>query len=458
MSANTGLLTYGSGVFNISSAYYSPSVVIPTTGEVLGTIYCFLSKVDIWADEINPPVPFQSQKELKRVMKNMFVAKKINSSDMSPITERNDWTTGTVYDYYDDNADMFVADELGIKTKKFYIRNRYDQVFKCLWNNNGAASTFEPYFEPGTYNKNKIYQAADGYKWKFMYTISAGDKLKFMDSAWIPVPLNSTYPNPVASTAGTGSIDVINVTDGGSGYDPSNAVVFITVTGDGSYASANAEISGGVITDIVVANTGINYTYANVEITSAIGSGAAAFAPASPSAGHGSDPVSELGCRHVMITCTFNKDESGVLPTDIDFRQLGLMVNPYAYFGSSVDLANSDIYNTSTVLSMSQGFGSYGQDEIVFQSEDYTLANASYTATSVAFNTSTNQLNVINTVGTPILNQVLIGNTTGTVRVLLQESQPAFIKNSGYIIYLENRASVQRTSMGSEQFRLVLGY
>jgi hypothetical protein len=324
MSANTGILTYNNGYYQTSSVYYSPTATISATGRPVGSFYCFLSRVQSWATETLPPQPTQDQKYLKQTFKNMFVAKKITTNDMALVIERINWTSGIVYDYYDDSVDMYALDTNDSILKHFYVKNKFDQVFKCLWNNNGGASTYEPYFEPGTFNANQIFQAADDYKWKYMYTISSGLKLKFMDDAWIPVPTGNNIPNPTQSYAGYGSIDVINVTDGGSGYDPANSIITISITGDGKFASANAVVSGGIITDITVANTGTNYTYANATIISTAGSGATAIAPTSPVGGHGFDPASELGARHVMLTAKFDKDESGNLPTDIDFRQLGI--------------------------------------------------------------------------------------------------------------------------------------
>ena len=62
-----------------------------------------------------------------------------------------------VFDYYQDNVDMLAVDENDFLIKSFYIKNRYDQVFKCLWNNNAQPSTREPYFEPGTYGSNNLF-------------------------------------------------------------------------------------------------------------------------------------------------------------------------------------------------------------------------------------------------------------------------------------------------------------
>ena len=461
MSANTGILTYNAGVQNLRMNYYAPSATIATTGQYVGTFYCFLAKVDAWPVDEVPPTPEQSQAYINNVFSNMFVAKKINTNDMSPVVERINWSNGVVYDYYTDQEDMFAKNQDGTLVKKFYVKNSYDQVFKCLWNNNGGASTVEPSFQPGTFNANQIFQGADDYKWKYLYTVTSGNKLKFMDESWMPVPVSNTSPNPIYSVRGIGSIDVINVTDGGTGYDAVNAAITVTITGDGQYASANATVTNGSVTDIVVANTGINYSYANVIISSTQGSGATAIAPVSPTGGHGTNPMDELGANRIMLTASFNKNESGNLPTDIDFRQIGLLVNPYVKTGAdSYALANAAVYRTTTNYVVSIGLKNYIQDETVFQSPDGTLENATFTGTVLSFDSTSgsNTVKLINIVGTPLTNAILYGKTSGTTRVILQEQLPDFVKNSGYMIYIENRSPVQRNADGSEQFKLVLGY
>lgn len=458
MAANTGILTYNSGVFEILNTYYAPTVSIPATGKKLAPLYCFLSKVEPWNVEIVPPAPEQTQKYLKQVYKNMFVAKQITTNDMSPVIQRIDWNTGTVYDYYRDDVDMFELNPDGSVALKFYVKNRFDQVFKCLWNNNGSASTVEPYFEPGTFNANQVFQGADDYKWKYMYTITTGTKIKYMDENWMPVPVGNTTPNPLESTKTWGSIDVVNVTNGGINYNPSVSPITITITGDGIGATANATVTGNTITDIVVANTGYNYTYANVTISSSLGSGAQAVAYTSPIGGHGFNPVSELGARHIMITANFNKDEFGNIPTDIDFRQIGILFNPYVRFGTGFGQANASIYKLTTDVVVSPGFGSYAPDEVVYQSADGSFENAYFTATVLSFDSTFNTVKLINTQGTPVENTLLVGKNTLTSRVALQVQDTSFVPFSGYMIYLENREPIQRSAEGSEQFKMVLGY
>jgi hypothetical protein len=454
--ANKNILTNGSKVSQIELMYYAPVAVVPPyLTEPINVFYCFLAKPLPWDDNINPPVPATDLKSLKQVYKNMFIVKKIKTNDISPVIQRVDWTSGIVYDYFQDDVDMFEKDANGYITQIFYVKNKYDQVFKCLWNNNGEPSTSEPYFEPGTYTANKMFQGEDDYKWKFMYTIDTGLKLKFMDREWMPVAIGSNTPNPLVTSAGAGSLDVINVINGGSGYDPGNSVVQVVITGDGTGAAATANVQSGVITDIVVTNPGGNYTYANVTIRSGFGANAILTAATSPVGGHGFNPVSELGCDHVMMTCEFEGDEGGLLPTDIDFHQLGIVVNPTTKQYNPV-YANGIAYSTTTDIVVAAGSDiGFNMDEVIYQGDS---SNPSFTATVLYFNQSTNLLKLINTKGVPVINSPIFGETSKSSRIVLSYSLPNFAIYSGHVAYIENRTGVQRSDDGIEQLKFVLGF
>ena len=229
--ANKNILTTSARVSAVELTYIAPaSVAAPYYSVPVATTYCFLSKATPWTNDNDPPAPTADIKYTKQVQKNMFVAKLIGINDISPVIQRIDWTSGTVYEHYQDDIDMIELDENGFLVHIFYVKNKYNQVFKCLWNNNDQPSTIEPYFEPGTYNTNNIFKGTDNYKWKYIYTIDTGLKVKFMDKQWIPVSVTANTPSPLMNSAGAGSIDVINITNGGSGYDPANAAITITVT------------------------------------------------------------------------------------------------------------------------------------------------------------------------------------------------------------------------------------
>ena len=462
MSANTGVVTYGGLTHEIQQYYDSVSVQLPGTNHTKTTKYAFLARVDPWDDpntpqdeEKTPPIPQLTPANLKQVYKNMFVIKRVYPNDMSPMIDRIDWTSNTVYEYYRDDMDILERGEDKRYVHKFFIRNRFDQVFKCLWNNSNGPSTEEPYFAPGQISENLIYTGADGYKWFYMYSITGDVKQKFLDFNWMPVPLANTAGFG-ANTVNAGNVPIVGVNDGGTNYWPSNTTVQI-VGANTTMATAVPVIQNGVIQDIVITNSGAGYLTANVVISSPTGSNANVVAFVSPPNGHGSDPFEEFGTNHIMVTQTFDGSENGLIPTDIRYRQLGFIINPSAP-SSYPWQCEDEIYSLSTDLVVSNGPGNYFAEEIVFQSTDESLANATFSATVLDFIPETNRLRLINTYGTPNTNMTIVGQKSAEIRTVLSISNPDFTLYSGYITYIENREGTQRSDDGSEQIRLIVGF
>ena len=463
LTANSSLLTYSSKLYEVLQYYYSPSSTAEENVDVPNSLYAFIGRVTPWPDPFNPSVPEQSQIAIKETFKNIIAAKKIISSDISPVIPRRDWATGTVYEYYDDRVNMFAVNQENVVSKNFYVKNRYDQVFICLWNNRGEASTIEPQLSPGTFDSTFLVQTSDGYKWKFLYSIDAGAKQRFLDETWMPVPAGTTVPNPELNSIGSGQIDVINIATVGQGYQSGG--VTVTITGDGTGASAAPVVNvAGFLTDMIVTNSGTNYTFANTVITPSVGYpapnvAAVAMTPVSPVNGHGFDPISDLGCNHVMATIEFNQDENGKIPTDVTFYQLGLILNPSSQ-QTTPEYAFEDVYDVTQQYTVSPGTGTFVSGQTIYQGPN--LGSASFTAQVVSFDAINNILRVINTSGTPVTNDALIQDASGAVnvavRTLLDVAEPDFILYSGYMTYIENRSAIQRSPDGIEQFRLVLSF
>jgi len=455
--ANTvnGLLTtYGSTV-EVELTYFFTTTAAGFTPNAQSTSYVFIGKPDQWPDDDNPPVPTQDQAYVKQTYKHMFGAKLITSSNLSPVVPRFDWTTGTVYKPYTDYNNMFTFDSNGIINQKFYVRNNFDQIFKCLSNNNGAPSTVEPVLQAGTTDQTQTLYLADGYKWIYITTIDKGLKKSFFDNNWMPLAVGVNTPNPM-TPAGLGSINAINVTNSGNGYSNGVTTTVVNITGDGQGAAAYANVYNGGVSDVIVTNSGNNYTYATITINPQggyNGNNATANAIISPIGGHGYDPVSELGCNHIMMSVELDGTENGNIPVDISFRQVGLVVNPLLTDGT---VPTASVYNTADLATVSFGLNSFISGETIYQGT--SRQNATFTATVSAFDQSNNIISLINTVGTYSLGAALYGVTSGTSRVLLQYIPTSFSVGSGYAMYYENRQPVQRSANGNEQLRLVLRF
>ena len=173
--SNPNLILNNSKVSQIEANYFLP--VAEIYGNKITAVYAFIGQEDPWpivnGSEV-PGTPVDTEQYKKKVFKNMIAVKKIGINSISPVIQRIDWSANTVYTSYDDT--------INLSGTNFYVKNKYDQVFKCLCNNMGGPSTYEPFFQPGTYQTNNIFAGAgDGYKWKYMYTIDAGTRKTFMD-------------------------------------------------------------------------------------------------------------------------------------------------------------------------------------------------------------------------------------------------------------------------------------
>jgi hypothetical protein len=116
---------------------------------------------------------------------DMLAAKKITSSDITFAIPRRNWTTGTVYDVYRHDYGEYatgtttaITSNSGASTlhdATFYVLTSARNVYKCLDNNSNANSTVEP-----TGTDVTILETADGYRWKYMYTLSASQQANFL--------------------------------------------------------------------------------------------------------------------------------------------------------------------------------------------------------------------------------------------------------------------------------------
>jgi hypothetical protein len=168
-----------------------------------------------YPDEPTPVNPDDNEQFLQYEVHRQFIgAKKIQNGDISHVVPRYDWTSGTAYSMYrDTDEDMY--------DRAFYVLTNENNVYKCLYNNRGGASTVKP-----TGFSTQAFTTSDGYTWKYMYTISLGDANKFLTSVHMPVKhiktndgsIESDRQVAVQSAAVNGAIHVIETVNTGTGY------------------------------------------------------------------------------------------------------------------------------------------------------------------------------------------------------------------------------------------------
>jgi hypothetical protein len=190
-------------------------------------MYVFISRVTPWDDDNSPPTPTDSiQNTEYDAWRRMIAAKRVQAGDVTYAVPRYNWTTSKVYREYDDQSTTLF--DAPASSNTFYVINSSYNVYKCLFNNKGGASTIEP---TGTSTSTLV--TGDGYQWKFMYSVDAGSALKFLTDSWIPVKTltadDGSAQWDVQAAAANGAINIIDVRAGGSSY-LTNVGTFTDVT------------------------------------------------------------------------------------------------------------------------------------------------------------------------------------------------------------------------------------
>lgn len=427
---------------------------ISQTGE--SNVYLTFGKSVPWENDTSPPTPDTSTVSYVDVWRNMIGGKKITGNDVSLCIPRFNWTYGTVYTQYDDRLD---SKDLKNSTTQFYVITDQFNVYKCLYNNNGAESTVKPTLTPIT----GVFQTQDKYIWKYMYSISTQDQLKFTTSEFIPIKTlkikDGSTQWEVQNNAIDGAIHVCQLIDGGADYTSDNTWVEIVGDGEGANAFAVRDSSTNTITEIIIDNEGSGYTRANMYIRQRIGptefnSTAKAHAMISPSGGHGKDPVTELGASYVTVSVQLNDTESGKFSVSNDIRQVSIIQDPLLR-GSSNSMSNLTFTQTTTIA-VSGTSVNYQKDEYVYQGNSF--GSSDFRGIVFDWNPDTSLLQLTGIDGSPT-NDKLIGYSSAAVRTLLSVTvNPELKYNSGKILYIDNIQPIQRDASQSEDFKIVLSF
>jgi hypothetical protein len=182
---------------------------------------------------------------------NMTMGKRVAPGDIKLGIRNIPYVANTKYDMYDDQ-DQY------LQTKNFYAivnATSYYHVYKCLDNSGNTYSTITPDIAHINGANTELYETSDGYRWKYMYSISNADNLKFSNQNYFPIVPNTN----VIESAIEGSISVIKIEDAGRRYDNYTEGTFlntqIKVNGNSTlYEISNSSLnaSNGFYTDCLI--------------------------------------------------------------------------------------------------------------------------------------------------------------------------------------------------------------
>ena len=443
------------------------------------------SRTDNEGTDAAPLTPADSVQEEFFTFDDLLAAKKIASSDVSYVIPRRNWTTSTIYDYYRQDygnritgtttTQSSYSGATSLYDATFYVMSSAYNVYKCLDNNSNAASTTEP-----TGTSTSVLTTADGYKWKYMYTLSATQQSNFLSTDFMAVSTNAT----VSAAAVDGAVRIVKIKSTGSG-GTTGTFTGIAIRGDGSSGTVSVTVSGGVITAVTVTNVGSGYTFAYIRNADIVTAGATGLTGAEldviiePKGGHGFDAVKELGGFYVMLNTNFEGTESsntGDFTVTNDFRRICLIRD--AFSGGTAASATTLRGTKAIRFAASPAPGTFQVDEEINQATtgavgkvvEWDATNRILHYIQTRFNDEGIDSNGNLTAFSGA--NVVTGQTssaTGTPSSTGSETADNITFTSGYsaseidadkgdIIYIENRAPITRASDQTENVKLIIEF
>ena len=480
-----------------------------------------------WGSTNKTPAPRDSFKQENLYHDSMLFLKRVTASDVRRVVRRYNWELGITYDMYKNNYDINnKSPQTASSTlygSKFFIVNSEFKVYACL--NNGANPEFpkgqkslaEPNFVDVT--PQPAGTGSDGYLWKYLYTISPSDVVKFATDSYIPLPdkWGDTATSTVKNAAVKGKIETVLITARGSAYSitgtsgsgsGTGTITNIPIFGDGSGGFVSVTLNGGEVDTITVTNGGKDYTKAFLRFESSLisnlsaGSGATFEVIIPPQDGHGADVYRELGGNRVMIYSKYDADPDYVIGNN--FARVGLIKNP-VQFGSateSLDTSTATALGALKLKIAGAATTTSGTTYPINAKITQTISSVGVGSTAVGYVASWNGdtgilryyqpvgLSTLSAAGSKLLDFAGISTAincddsdfSGTTLIVDTDfdnknsinsgssiielgqtfndgiAPPDFNRHSGEVIYIDNRAPITRSSSQKEEVKIVVEF
>jgi len=475
------------------------------------------------------PSPVDNFDQYNDIWDTIIAVKKLNPSDISKVIRKITWSSGTTYDMYrHDYSASNPAPNSGatnLYNSNFYVINSDYRVYICINNGanpenvNGKPSLDEPTFidlEP-----RPAGVSADGYLWKYLYTIKPSELVKFDSTEYVSVPKNWQTNSDAASvrdnTLTSKQIKTIVITNRGEGYTP-NTYNNVPLRGNGRDGLCTVIVGEDQkVSSVSVTNGGKNYTYATVDLEAAGVVNGSSDKDAEfdviipPPGGHGFNIYKELGADKVLIYSRFENDSLDPdFITGNQFARIGIIKDPTFYDSTSIltkqkasalyalkltGLTTSTTYILDSQITQTIGIGStavgkvaswdkvtgvlkYWQQKSLgissrrdaynnpippkYGYELKSFTSIPDTGGSLTIYGGSNNLLIQDTFGTtnnPGVSTVINNTTYFLGQTFIKGiSNPEVQKYSGNILYIDNRPSVIRSSNQKEDIKVILQF
>ena len=416
-----------------------------------------------WNGTDTAPTPTNAIRTIRDAQNNMTAVKNVEAHSF--VIPRYSWSLGAIYQAYNDNS-------VGHPSNSFYVITDENNVYVCLEAGQTAlgqsvTSTVKP-----TGTLTTAFETADGYVWKFLYSVGALRASQFLSANFMPVTKFGAFDSDdaadhveqvgIQNAAVAGQITGYQVTAGGSGY---TTAPIVTVVGNGTEAKASATISGGAVTKIVVKDSdgqkahGSLYTNAHIEITGGAGTGAKGRPIIGPAAGFGADPRDDLKATAMMFTAKPAGAEGSNWVVNNDFRQVTLIKN--------IELPDSDALYTGVTGNALRRM-EFANITATF-SADKTIQGATSLAKAYVVKSDSDTVWYIqdsDTQFTLFAEGETISETDGAGSGILEATGDdadayAYVNgdvdpSSGEVMYIDNRAAIQRSADQTEDIKIII--
>ena len=475
------------------------------------------------------PDPIDDFLYLNSYRDNILGVKKITSSDVIRVIPKIVWTSGKKYDMYRHDYSVYnttpVSSSARLYDSSYYVMNSEYRVYICINNNSlpsnsntGTISTQEP-----LHTDQAPRLESDGYMWKYLYTLSPADVLKFDSTNYISVPSNweTTANSEIArirDNAVSGRIETVLIEYSNVTYPYFGTLTNVPIKGDGTSSDGTGNAKASVEFDeqgkpskVTVTDFGKNYTFGTLDLDSILqsttGSKAIFNVIVPPPGGHGANIYNELGAFRTLVYSRIENDSTN--PDFIvgnQFSRIGIIKDLKVNAGVSTfsentgsgvyavrinEDASAEVYdsvmtqlNTGAIGNLisydsttkivkyiqtrSNNIDTYSVGsniEIDYNyansvtgiqtTSNYKLSNFDNSTFKIGSNSYT-----VNTSLTSNANTIVIGSTTYYLGQTFNGglSSPDINTKSGDILYVDNRASVTRSSQQREDIKIILEF
>jgi hypothetical protein len=506
-------------ISNTANSYYV-FLGLPNPGTNPTTVG--FGRSSTWNTSGQTPQPVDNIDFQNHYHDTMIFGKKVGSLNVRRLIRRIDWAAGTKYEMYRHDYSISHPSPITNSTRlydaNYYVINSQYKVYICIDNGSsginttGSSSQDEPTFtdlEP-----SKAGESGDGYLWKYLFTVSPSDIIKFDSTDYIAVPndWSTSSDSQIVSVRQNGDstlngnqIKKVYLDTPGSKY--TQGTFSLDILGDGTGAKVSVDInSSGQISNVNVSSGGQNYTYGMVDLGSlSVNAGQAGklIPIIPPSKGHGYDLYKELGADKILVYARFD-DSTNDFPVNTQFAQIGILKNPTSFGSTAIFTDNqysslysvglSSITNTSitpiigekitqtiTGVGTAVGYVSsydsetkvikyiqdrslyFNQDAQYLDQTDYKSVTASAKVLSFRSNygiscqTSGFSATINTTLNT---NTITVGNKIISLGAVFTNglANPEINKSSGDIIYIDNRPLIARNSRQKEDVKIILEF